>query len=337
MSDFEGPLLQVRSLRVEFRPQDSAPALAVENLSFELRHGEGLAVLGESGSGKTAAALAIAGLLPGYARAEGEVLLDGRELLSMEERRMRRRRGGAIGFVFQEPSAALDPVIPIGEQVAEAARAHGKDAKLARHNAMAALGSAGFPEPDRRWAQYPHELSGGLRQRACIAAAIVNRPALLVADEPTRALDVSVQAGIIELLCELRRGFDMAMIFITHDVSLAPHVADRALVLYAGQPVEIAMARELLDRPLHPYTQALLASAPRLGTGRGRLAETAGSVPSAAERLPGCRFAPRCHYVADACRREAPRLVEVVPGHLVSCHRPAGHGAAVEPLPEIRL
>jgi oligopeptide/dipeptide ABC transporter ATP-binding protein len=337
MSDFEGPLLSVRDLRVEFRPPGAPPAVAVEGLGFDLRRGEALAVLGESGSGKTAAALAIAGLLPGYARASGQVRLEGQDLLTMGESRLRRRRGAAIGFVFQEPSAALNPVIPVGEQVAEAAQVHGRAPKLARHNALAALGSAGIPDAERRWDAYPHEFSGGLKQRACIAMAIVNRPALLIADEPTSALDVSVQAGILDLLGELRRGFAMALIFITHDVGLAPRVADRALVLYAGRPVEIGPVREILDRPLHPYTRALLACAPRLGSGRARLQEIGGAVPSAAESLPGCRFAPRCPLCTEQCRREAPEMREVVAGHKASCHR-AGHAAADRaPLPEFRL
>ncbi len=331
------PLLEVRDLRVEFRAPGLAPAVAVEGLSFGLGRGEGLAILGESGSGKTAAALAVAGLLPPYARASGSVRLEGKELLTMSERRLRRRRGLAVGFVFQEPATALNPVLPVGEQVAEAARAHGKPRKLARHNALAALSSAGFPDAERRYGAYPHELSGGLRQRACIAMAIVNRPALLIADEPTSALDVSVQAGIVDLLAELRRGFEMGLVFITHDVGLAPRVADRGLVLYAGRPAESAPVGALLERPLHPYTRALLAAAPRLGSGRGRLADLGGAVPSAAEELPGCRFAPRCGRAVEVCRRAAPQMVEVLRGHRASCHR-VGPGEAGEAhLPEIEL
>ncbi len=331
------PLLEVRDLRVEFRPPGGAAALAVEGLSFDLRPGEGLAILGESGSGKTAAALAIAGLLPPYAHATGSVRLEGKELLTMSQRRLRRRRGLAIGFVFQEPSSALNPVLSVGEQVAEAARAHGKDRKLARHNALSALSSAGFPDAEKRYGAYPHEFSGGLRQRACIAMAVVNRPALLIADEPTSALDVSVQAGIVDLLAELRRGFEMGLIFITHDVHLAPRVADRALVLYAGRPAESGAVREVLERPLHPYTRALVAAAPRLGSGRGRLVELGGAVPSAAEELSGCRFAPRCGRVIEECRRAAPHMTEVLRGHQVSCHRVGSTETGKAPLPEIEL
>jgi oligopeptide/dipeptide ABC transporter ATP-binding protein len=337
MSEDGEPLLQVRDLRVEFRPDGSPPAVAVEGLSFDLGRGEGLAVLGESGSGKTASALAVAGLLPGYARATGRVVLEGKDLLTMSERRLRRRRGGVVGFVFQEPSTALNPVIPVGEQVAEAALVHGKEPKLARHNALAALNSAGFPDAEKRYGAYPHEFSGGLRQRACIAMAVVNRPALLIADEPTSALDVSVQAGIIDLLCDLRRGFEMGLIFITHDLSIAPRVADHALMLYAGRPVELAPVGALVERPLHPYTRALLAAAPRLGSGRGRLAEVPGSVPSAAEKMPGCRFAPRCPEATEVCRREAPVMLEVLPGHRVSCHLVGGAEEARPPIPEIEL
>ena len=331
------PLLEVRDLRVEFRSPGAPPAVAVDKVSFALAPGEGLAVLGESGSGKTATALAIAGLLPPAARAGGSVTLDGQELLGLGERHMQKLRGGVIGFVFQEPSTALNPVIPVGEQVAEAARVHGKEPRLARHNALSALGSAGFPDAEDRFDAYPHEFSGGLRQRACIAMAIVNRPALLIADEPTSALDVSVQAGILELFDDLRRGFEMSLIFITHDVKLAPRVADRALVLYAGRPVELAPVDQLLDRPLHPYTRALLASVPRLGTGRGRLAEMPGWVPSATEKMPGCRFAPRCANCQDVCGRETPEIVEVVAGHFVACHLVGFAEAGKPPVPEIKL
>jgi oligopeptide/dipeptide ABC transporter ATP-binding protein len=337
MTEEGGPLLRVRELHVEFRPAGAPPAVAVTGLSFELRRSEGLAILGESGSGKTASALAIAGLLPPYAFADGEVLLDGENLLEMSEARMARRRGRLVGYVFQEPSSALNPVLPVGDQVAEAARVHGKESKLARHNALAALRSAGFPDAEKRYDSYPHEFSGGLRQRACIAMAIVNRPALLIADEPTSALDVSVQAGIIELLAELRRGFEMGLIFITHDVHLAPRVADRGLVLYAGRPAEIAPVRQLLERPMHPYTKALISAAPRLGSGRGRLPEIPGSVPSAAAVLPGCRFAPRCESALGICSKADPPMVEVVTGHFVSCHRVGAGDVAGAPLPEIRL
>jgi oligopeptide/dipeptide ABC transporter ATP-binding protein len=337
MSENGEPLLEVSDLSVEFRPAGSRPALAIGGLSFNLGRGEGLAIMGESGSGKTASALAIAGLLPPYARSTGEVRLDGEDLLTMSERRLERRRGRLIGYVFQEPSSALNPVIPVGDQVAEAAAVHGKSRKLARHNALAALSSAGFPDAEKRYGAYPHEFSGGLRQRACIAMAIVNRPALLIADEPTSALDVSVQAGIIDLLADLRRGFEMGLIFITHDLHLAPRVADRGLVLYAGRPVEMAPVNELLERPLHPYTKALLTAVPQLGSGRGRLEEIPGSVPSASDVMQGCRFAPRCGNTIGICRQAEPEMIEVVPGHRVSCHRVGGGSAGGSPLPEIEL
>jgi len=332
----EPPLLEVRDLRVEFRPPDAPPALALEGLSFSLAHGEGLAVLGESGSGKSAAVLAIAGLLPAGTLVSGSVRLDGQPLLGLPEPAMARLRGSAIGLVFQEPSAALDPVIPVGEQVAEAARAHGKSAKLARHNALDALGAAGIPDAEGRFAAYPHELSGGLRQRACIAMAIVNRPKLVLADEPTSALDVSVQAGIVELFAELRRAFGIALVVITHDLKLAARAADRALVLYAGRPAELSPVAELVSRPMHPYTRSLLAAAPALGGGRGRLTEIPGSVPAAGEALPGCRFAPRCPTAAPVCALKPPPMTEVLPGHLVACWR-VGSGRESAALPAIRL
>jgi oligopeptide/dipeptide ABC transporter ATP-binding protein len=337
MSETESPLLEVKNLRVEFRPADGPPAVAVDGLSFALNKGEGLAVMGESGSGKTATALAISGLLPACARTSGEIIFEDNNLLEMSEARMARHRGARIGYVFQEPSSALNPVISVGEQVAETARAHGKEAKLARHNALAALSSAGFPDAEQRYDSFPHEFSGGLRQRACIAMAIVNRPALLIADEPTSALDVSVQAGIIDLLADLRRGFEMALIFITHDLSIAPRVAERGLIMYAGRPVELAPVEDLLARPLHPYTRALLAAAPNLGQGRGRLNEIPGSVPSASEKIQGCRFAARCQMASAECRERTPALIEVVSGHFVSCFC-AGHSSAGNaPLPEIKL
>jgi len=337
MSETDHPLLEVVDLGVEFRPEGSAPALAVDGIRFDLAPGEGLAILGESGSGKTATALAIAGLLPPYAATTGRVFLDGEDLLTMSEPRLERRRGRLVGYVFQEPSTALNPVIPVGDQVAEAAAAHGKPRKLAKHNALAALRSAGFPDAEARYGAYPHEFSGGLRQRACIAMAIVNRPALLIADEPTSALDVSVQTGIVDLLGDLRRGFEMSLIFITHDLHLAPRVADRGLVLYAGRPVELGPVKDLLDRPLHPYTRALLAAVPQLGSGRGRLEEIPGSVPSATDQVRGCRFSPRCDSATDLCGEEAPGMCEVLPGHMVSCHRVGAAGPSAQPLPEIRL
>lgn len=339
----KAPVLEVRDLRVEFpAPRGAAgapagaPAVAVDGLSFSLAPGEGLAVLGESGSGKTVSALAIAGLLPAGARSSGSVRLAGRELLNLSERALSGVRGGAIGFVFQEPAGALNPVLRVGEQLEEAALVHGKIPMAARNNALAALRSAEVPDAEARARAFPHELSGGLRQRACIAMAVVNRPQLLIADEPTSALDVSVQAGILELFAELRRAFDVALVFITHDVHLAPRVADRALVLYAGRMVELGPAAELAARPMHPYTRALLAAAPRLGGGKCRLPEIPGQLPAADEVLPGCRFAPRCELAAEVCRRRRPELAEVLAGRWVACWRLGAHPAAGR-LPEIPL
>ncbi len=337
MTKDKSPLLSVRDLRVEFRQLDSPLAVAIENLSFDLAIGESLAVLGESGSGKTATAMAIAGLLPPYARITGSVILNGIQLLECPERIMRRIRGQEIGYIFQEPSSALNPVLAVGDQVAEAARVHGKPAKLAKHNALSALSSAGFPDAQQRYSSYPHEFSGGLRQRACIAMAVVNRPKLLIADEPTSALDVSVQSGIIDLLGELRRGFEMSLIFITHDLKVAARVASRGLVLYAGRPVEMGPMEELVNQPLHPYTQALLKSMPELGSGRGRLHEIAGSVPSATEELSGCRFAPRCNRADDVCRRQTPDFEEYIPGCSVACHHAGKNQQGLPPIPEIQL
>ncbi|HOX06272.1 MAG TPA: ABC transporter ATP-binding protein [Planctomycetota bacterium] len=330
------PLLEVRNLRVEFRADGAPPARAVDGLSFSMAEGEGLALLGESGSGKTATALAVAGLLPAAARITGSVRLGGRELLGLSDREMRRLRGSKIGFVFQEPSSALNPVLPVGEQVAEAVRLHGRHPKLARHNALDALRGAGFPDAAARFGAYPHELSGGLRQRACIAMAVVNRPQLLIADEPTSALDVSVQAGILDLFAELRTGFEIALLLITHDLRMAARAAGRGLVLYAGRAAECARMGALLERPLHPYTKALIAALPQLGTGRGRLGGIPGSVPSAGEILPGCRFAPRCPAAAEVCRQEAPQMAEVLPGHWVACWQ-IGKVEAPSGLPEVRL
>jgi peptide/nickel transport system ATP-binding protein len=332
----EPPILEVRNLRVEFRAPGAPPARAVDGLSFSLEAGEGLALLGESGSGKTATALAVAGLLPPAARATGSVRLGERELLSLPERELRRLRGAKIGFVFQEPSSALNPVIPVGEQVAEAVLLHGRHPRIARHNALDALRGSGFPDAAERFGAYPHELSGGLRQRACIAMAVVNRPDLLIADEPTSALDVSVQAEILDLFAELRTGFEIALLLITHDLRMAARAAGRGLVIYAGRAAESARMSTLLERPLHPYTQARVAALPRLGTGRGRLGEIPGSVPSARESLPGCRFAPRCPAAAGICREEAPEMAEVLPGHLVACWQ-IGKVESPVGLPEVRL
>jgi peptide/nickel transport system ATP-binding protein len=316
-------LLDVRNLSVRF-PMKGGAVTVVAGVSFAVAEGETLALVGESGCGKTLTALAVPRLLPAAARLEADsITLHGRELTGLPERALRAVRGKEVGVVFQDPLTALNPVWPVGEQVAEALRLHEKlGRRAAWERAVAALEEVGIADPRRRAAEYPHQLSGGMRQRALIAAALACRPPLLIADEPTTALDVSVQAQIIDLLLHLREQRRLSILLITHDLGVVAELAHRVAVVYAGQVVEQAGAAALFRRPLHPYTRALLAALPRLDAppGRRRLATVEGAVPDPARPAEGCRFAPRCPYAADACHK-AQLLREVEPGHQVRCGR----------------
>ena len=333
------PLLEVRGLTVQFPGRDgneTALLAAVRQVSFSLAPGEVLGLVGESGSGKTATALAIMGLLPPQARVEGQIGFSGENLLAAGDDHMRQLRGAGIAMIFQEPMTALNPVMRVGEQIAEAVLAHAvvsRRSSVVRQNrgttkaeawelAVEAMREVRIPEAERRARDYPHQLSGGMRQRVMIAMAIVNRPQLLIADEPTTALDVTIQAQILELLAELRRKFELAMLFISHDLAVVSQVSERVAVMYAGSIVELGGAREVFAAPAHPYTRGLLLSAPTLRTDRGRPLETIeGAVPSLAAPPAGCRFEPRCRLRVSECARQVPELVEVAPGRLVRCPR----------------
>ena len=312
------PLLQVEELAIGFgehRP--------VRGIGFDVREGETLALVGESGSGKSLTALSIIGLLPDGGRiVGGSVRFQGREITTLPAGKLRELRGRSIGMIFQEPMTSLNPVLTIGEQIAEVLRAHGVSRAEARKRAVELLDLVRIPDPARRLHDYPHELSGGMRQRVMIAIAVACRPRLLIADEPTTALDVTIQAQILDLLDRLRKELSMAILLITHDLGVVAQWADRVVVMYAGRKVEQADPEELFARPLHPYTRGLLAASPRLDDNYhysdGPLYEIPGSIAlSAGER--GCAFAPRCPAVRPACRAAVPALREPAPGRETAC------------------
>ena len=315
-------LLSVENLTVRF-----GGVSAVEDVSFTLGAGETLAIVGESSSGKSVTALALMQLLDKRASTvAGRALLDGTDLIALPERAMADLRGAAISMIFQEPMTSLNPVHTVGDQIAESLIRHeGLSSRAAWARAVELLTQLGIPEPARRAAAYPHELSGGMRQRAMIATALACRPRILIADEPTTALDVTIQAQILDLLRRLQREAGMAMIFITHNLGVVAEIADRVVVMYAGEVVEDAPVAALLGRPLMPYTAGLMRSVPRLDAalaGPSRLAAIPGHVPDPRHRPPACRFQPRCpHARPDPCERARPALVEAAPGHCVRCAR----------------
>jgi oligopeptide/dipeptide ABC transporter ATP-binding protein len=314
------PLLEVRNLTVEFATAQGN-VTAVRDVSFQIAPGEVLGLVGESGSGKSVSALAILRLLPPQARIHGHIQFRGEDLLAIPEPEMRHIRGAGISMIFQEPMTALNPVMRVGDQIAEAVLAHAKITKAeAWRLAVEALRTVAVAEPDRRARDYPHQLSGGQRQRVMIAIAVVNRPSLLIADEPTTALDVTIQAQVLDLLSELRVKFSLAMLFISHDLAVVSQVSHRIGVMYAGSLVEMGTAQEVFRRPAHPYTRGLLHSVPTLRTERGQPLQTIeGTVPAITGLPPGCAFEPRCSWRIAACSIELPPLVEVAPGHLARC------------------
>jgi len=287
------PMLDLRNLTVQF-PTATGTVTAVRDISFHIDRGESLGLVGESGSGKSVTSLAVLRLLPPQARISGEIRFEDRDLLSLDEREMRELRGSRITMIFQEPMTALNPVMRIGEQVAEAALAHGGVSKAeAWRRAVEALREVAIPDPDRRARDYPHQLSGGQRQRVMIAMALVNRPSLLIADEPTTALDVTVQAQILELLAELRRKHNLAMLFISHDLAVVSQVSDRMAVMYGGNIVESGPSAAVFQSPAHPYTRGLLNSVPTLQTDRDRRLATIDEAAKAnASALPLKEIAP---------------------------------------------
>ncbi|MBK9088498.1 MAG: ABC transporter ATP-binding protein [Holophagales bacterium] len=311
------PLLSVRSLAVAF-----GDTRVVDGVSFDVARGEVVALVGESGSGKTVTGLSLLDLVPEPGRrVAGEIVFEGRNVDALPERDLRRLRGGGIGFVFQEPGAALDPVRTIGSELIAVLRRHrGLSRAEARAEALSWLSRVALPDPEARMGDLPHRMSGGMRQRAMVALALAGGPALLVADEPTTALDVTIQAQILELLLRLRDELGLAVLLVTHDLGIVAEVADRALVMYAGEIVEEASVERLLGAPEHPYTKALLASSPDAAEGaeRAKLPAIGGAVPEPGAWPRGCRFAPRCPSAFDRCTVEHPATI-TRPGGRVAC------------------
>ena len=335
------PLLEVRDLTIEFpqarggrantsaerQPSTTNSSMAaVRNLSFSIAPGEVLGLVGESGSGKSITSLAIIGLLPPAAVVSGEITFQNGDgapsrLTELSSEPLRQLRGSRMAMIFQEPMTALNPVMRVGEQIAEAVRAHHRVSKEeAWRRAVEGMRDVAIAEPEQRARSYPHQLSGGMRQRVMIAMAIVNRPQLLIADEPTTALDVTIQQQILDLLNELRQKFGLAMLFISHDLAVVSHVADRVAVMYAGNLVELGTKADIFRAPAHPYTQGLLRAIPTLATDRAvPLATIEGTVPPIAQLPDGCPFEPRCPHRIPACAVALPPLVEVSSGHWARC------------------
>ncbi|MGH2736586.1 MAG: ABC transporter ATP-binding protein [Actinomycetota bacterium] len=321
-------LLEVENLSVRF-VTDDGPVQAVSDVSFALHEREVLALVGESGCGKSVTAMSILGLLPPSGEASGTVDFDGHNLLAMSSAQMQRVRGMDISIVFQEPMTSLNPVFTVGRQIGEMLRRHeGMARGAAQQRAIELLDLVGIPDPGRRVKEYPHQLSGGMRQRVMIAMAVACNPKILIADEPTTALDVTIQAGILDVVRDLRDQLGTAVLLITHDLGVVADIAERVVVMYAGRKVEEAAAQELFQHPQHPYTMGLLGAVPRLGlTGNGgRLHEIPGLVPSLSAPPDHCVFAPRCPRADDRTRSELPPLVELRPDHYVACFYPGERG-----------
>jgi peptide/nickel transport system ATP-binding protein len=320
------PLLEIDELRTHFFTRDGV-VRAVDGVSLRVGEGETLAVVGESGCGKSVTSLSILRLVPSPPGriVSGSIRFAGRDLLALSEAEMRAIRGNEISMIFQEPMTSLNPVLTAGRQIGETLRLHqGLDRKAALERATEMLRLVHIPEAERRVEQYPHELSGGMRQRVMIAMALACNPKLLIADEPTTALDVTIQAQILDLMRELKARIGAAIVLITHDLGVVAEMAARVVVMYAGRKVEEAPVEALFRRPRHPYTAGLLASVPKLGSSlvgeAQRLADIPGTVPSLREPISGCPFAPRCSYASERCRIEMPRFEEKAPAHAAACH-----------------
>ena len=318
-------LLEVENLQTHFRTPEGVNR-AVDGVSFAVEAGETVAIVGESGCGKSVTANSIMRLVPQPPGSiAGAIRFEGRDLLKLSEPAMRKIRGDDISMVFQEPMTSLNPVLTIGRQIAEPLRLHqGLTRNQVEQRVVEMLSVVGIAEPRRRAREYPHQLSGGMRQRVMIAIALACRPKLLIADEPTTALDVTIQAQILSLMADLKQRFGSAIILITHDLGVVAEIARRVMVMYAGRKVEEAPVAELFRSPRHPYTRGLLSAVPKLGSSladaQTRLAEIPGVVPSLKQRIAGCVFASRCALAADLCRRVAPALEEKAPAHFAACH-----------------
>ena len=317
----EAPLLRVEHLRTVFALSGGREAAAVDDVSFEIRRGETLGLVGESGSGKSVTALSIMRLVNPPGRiAGGRIELEGRDLMALDESELQRVRGRRIGFVFQEPMVALNPVYTIGFQIEETLKVHGlARGAAAKARAVELLRAVRVPDPERRAREYPHQLSGGLRQRAMIALALTAEPSLLIADEPTTALDVTVQAEILDLLRQMRREFHLSLLLITHDLGVIAEMAERVAVMYGGRIVELAPVAQLFDAPAHPYTRGLLASIPG-GEPGTRLTAIPGTVPALGQLGAGCAFAPRCPERFSPCEQRPPALLPVTDVQEARCY-----------------
>ncbi|WP_134495057.1 ABC transporter ATP-binding protein [Microvirga pakistanensis] len=316
------PILEIKGLTTTLA---NSKATVLEDVSFSLQPGEVLGVVGESGSGKSMLALSVMGLLPKVIRrTAGYIILNGEDLTGSPPEHWREKRGRDLAMIFQEPMTALNPVMRVGDQVAEVLRRRGVPAEKARQETINLFMQVEIPSPEQRVRAYPHELSGGMRQRVMIAIALAADPKVLIADEPTTALDVTVQAQILDLLRKLQRERGLSLLFITHDLGVIAEIADRVLVLYAGRVAELASVRKIFDSPQHPYTRALLASIPQTKGPRGRLVTIEGAVPSVGTMPKGCRYAPRCTFRRDICEQEPPRLGIVGPSQAAACLQPFG-------------
>ena len=321
-----GAILEIDGLKTHFHTRDGI-VRAVDGVSIRVDRGETLSIVGESGCGKSVTAMSVLRLLPvPPAKIEaGRILFDGEDLLLASEERMRDIRGNRISMIFQEPMTSLNPVMPVGRQIAESLELHqALGRRAAAERAIEMLDIVQIPEPRRRAGEYPHQLSGGMRQRVMIAMALACNPSILIADEPTTALDVTIQAQILDLMLQLKEQIGAAIVFITHDLGVVAETAQRVVVMYAGRKVEEAAVADLFARPLHPYTLGLMGSIPKLAArvlsgGRGRLAEIPGVVPSLKQEMPGCTFAPRCPFAQERCRVETPELESQGAGRLVAC------------------
>ncbi len=318
-------ILEVDRLQTHFRTPDGVNR-AVDGVSFHVDAGETLAIVGESGCGKSVTSMSILRLIPEKTgKSAGAIRFEGKNLLELSESEMRDIRGNQISMIFQEPMTSLNPVLTVGYQIDESLRLHeGLSGDAARKKTVEMLKLVGIPEPERRAREFPHQLSGGMRQRVMIAMALACSPRLLIADEPTTALDVTIQAQILDLMRDLKKRVGAAIVLITHDLGVVAEVADRVVVMYAGRKVEEASARELFARPMHPYTQGLLGAVPKLGSSfhneGTRLAEIPGLVPSLRNRIQGCVFAGRCPKAESVCKELAPALEAKIPGHIAACH-----------------
>ena len=314
-------LLTVSDLRVRFEDRDGRAVEAVSGISLSIAPGATLGLVGESGSGKSVTALAVMRLLPrDTARVSGSIRFEGRELSSLPEAAMRDLRGNRLGMIFQEPMTSLNPSFTVGDQIGETLVRHrGLGRREARAAAIALLGRVRIPSAETRVDDHPHRLSGGMRQRVMIAMALACAPALLIADEPTTALDVTIQAQVLDLLRALRDETGTAILLITHDLGVVAEMCDDVAVMYAGEIVEQAPVARIFEAPQHPYTVGLIGSLPKLGERRARLPAIAGTVPQLTDLPPGCRFAPRCPFADDRCRREAPPPVAIAGGHVSHC------------------